>query len=292
MPQNDAKVEQRRLRSSYLTSTISISLLLLLLGSVGMLLLYTNRLSNYIKENIHFKIILYDNLPEVEILRIKKSLDVKQYVKKTTYINKEQAAIDLKEALGEDFIETLGYNPLSPTIEVKFLASYANNDSIPVIERDLKEFDGIKEVYYQKNLVEELNANVKKISLVILFFSMLLLLIALTLINNTIRLTIYSRRFLIRTMQLVGATPSYILRPFLFRGAIQGLIGSMIAILLITLLVFSLQDQMEGLINLNDLQLIFILFPGIIVLGVLINWVSTYFAVSKYLRIKTDKLYT
>lgn len=292
MPQNDAKVEQRRLRSSYLTSTISISLLLLLLGSVGLLLLYTSRLSVYIKENIHFKIILYDNLPEVEILRIKKSLDVKQYVKKTTYINKEQAAIELREALGEDFIETLGYNPLLPTIEVKFLASYANNDSIPKIERDLKEFDGIKEVYYQKNLIQELNDNVKKISLIILFFSMLLLLIALTLINTTIRLTIYSRRFLIRTMQLVGATPAYIRRPFLYRSAIQGLIGSLIAILLITLFIYFLQDQMGELIKLNDLQIILILFPGIIAMGVLINWISTYLAVSKYLHIKTDKLYT
>jgi cell division transport system permease protein len=292
MPQNDAKVEQRRLRSSYLTSTISIALLLFLLGMVGVLLLYTNRLSNYIKENIHFKIILYDNLAEAEILRIKKSLDVKSYVKETKYINKEEAAVALRESLGEDFIETLGYNPLSPTIEVKFLASYANNDSIPVIEKDLKEFSGIKEVYYQKNLIQEVNENVKKISLIILFFSLLLLAIALFLINNTIRLTIYSRRFLIRTMQLVGATPGFVRRPFLYRSAIQGLVGALVAILLISTPLYFLQDQLDELIKLNDIQLILILFPSIILLGISLNWISTYMAVSKYLRIKTDKLYT
>jgi cell division transport system permease protein len=198
----------------------------------------------------------------------------------------------LKEALGEDFIETLGYNPLMPTIEVKFLASYANNDSIPAIERDLKEFDGIKEVYYQKNLIQELNDNIKQISLIILFFSILLLIIALFLINNTIRLTIYSRRFIIRTMQLVGATPAYIRRPFLYRSAIQGLIGGMISIMLITISIYFFQDMLGELIKLNDLQIILILFPAIIVLGIALNWISTYLAVSKYLRIKTDKLYT
>lgn len=292
MPNNTAQVEKRRLRSSYVTSTISISLLLLLLGLVGMLLLKTNHLRNYVRENIHFKVILFDHVPEVEIFRIQKSLDAREYVKETTYIRKEDAAADLKEALGEDFIETLGYNPLMPTIEVKFLASYANNDSIHIIENDLKEFDGIKEVYYQKDLIQAVNDNIKLISLYILMFSAIIFIIALSLINNTIRLSVYARRFIIRTMQLVGATSGYIRRPFLAKSVFQGAIAGLIANLILTVLVYFLQKQLGDDILLDDLLTIGILYGIVIMLGIIINWLSSYFAVNKYLRMKTDKLYT
>jgi cell division transport system permease protein len=292
MPKSDLKIENRRLRSSYLISTISIALLLLLLGTVGLLLLNTNRLSNYVKENIHFKVFLDDELREVDIFRIQKALDTRNYVKETKYIPKEEAAAELQEALGEDFLQSLGYNPLSPTIEVKFMASYANNDSIPIIEKDLKEFEGIKEVYYQKNLIQAVNENVRKISLSILFFSIFLFLIALTLINNTIRLSIYSKRFIIRTMQLVGATHSYIRRPFLAKSVLQGILAALIAIALLTGLIYGIQNQVEGIIELGDVELLVALFVLIIILGIVMNWISTWFAVSRYLRIKTDKLYT
>lgn len=292
MPKNQAIVEQRRLRSSYITSTISIALLLLLFGLVGLLLLKANQLSDYVRENIHFKVILNDNIPEVEIFRIQKSLDAKPYVKETKYINKEEAAIGLQEALGEDFIETLGYNPLLPTIEVKFLASYANNDSIPIIENDLKEFAAIKEVFYQKNLIQAVNDNIKRISFYILLFSGLIFLIALALINNTIRLAIYSKRFIIRTMQLVGATAGYIRRPFLYKSALQGLIAALIANLFLTLLIYYLQNQIQDRIFLNNMKILAILYGIVIFIGVLLNWFSTYLAVSKFLHINTDKLYT
>lgn len=292
MSKKNAKIENRRLRSSYVISTISISLLLLLLGTVGLLLLNTNRLGNYVKENIHFKVILEDDLREVDIFRIQKALDARAYVKETEYINKEQAAVDLQQALGEDFLQTLGYNPLLPTIEVKFLASYANNDSIAVIEADFKEFDGIKEVYYQKNLIEAVNENVRKISLFILFFSAFLFLIALTLINNTIRLSVYSKRFIIRTMQLVGATSNYIRRPFLIKSVFQGIISALLSIALLTMGIYFLQEEVAGIVTLNDIELLLVLFAIVITLGIVINWISTYFAVSKYLRIKKDKLYT
>lgn len=292
MPKKEAKIEQSRLRSSYFTSTLSISLLLLLLGTVGLLLLNTNRLSNYVKENIHFKVILNENLREVEIFRIQKSLDARAYVKETKYIDKEKAAVELQDALGEDFIETLGYNPLLPTIEVKFLASYANTDSIPIIENDLTEFEGIKEVYYQKNLIQAVNENVRLISLTILFFSAFLFLIALTLIHNTIRLSVYSKRFIIRTMQLVGATSGYIRKPFLLRSALQGFISGLISILLLTALIYLIQDQMEGIVQLSDVKLLLFLFGSVLLLGIILNWISTFFAVTKYLTIKKDKLYT
>ncbi len=292
MSKNEVKIEKRRLRSSYFTSTISITLLLILLGSIGLLLLNTKRISDYVRENIIFKVILKDNIREVDIFQIQKALDAKRYVKETVYIPKEQAAVELQQELGEDFIEHIGHNPLLPSIEVKFLASYANNDSIAVIESELKEFDQIKEVYYQKNLIHTVNENVKKISLVVLIFSCFLLLIAIALINNTIRLAIYSKRFIIRTMQLVGATAGYIRRPFLFRSILQGIVGALIAMAVLVGFIYFLQNEMSGIIRLTDMTVLLLLFTIVMILGIIINWLSTYAAVSKYLRIKTDKLYT
>jgi cell division transport system permease protein len=291
MSNTEIKLEKRRLRSSYFTSTISITLLLILLGTVGLLLLNTKRLSDYVRENIAFKVILKDNVRDVDIFRIQKTLDAKKYVKETKYITKELAAIELQKELGENFIDFIGHNPLLPSIEVKFLASYANTDSIRRIEKDLKEFTEIKEVYYQKNLVHTVNDNVNKITLFVLVFSSFLLLIAIALINNTIRLAVYSKRFIIRTMQLVGANAGHIRRPFLYRSAIQGVIGALLAIANLTALIYFIQDQMNGIISLTDIRILSALFVIVLILGVMINWVSTYAAVTRYLHIKTDKLY-
>lgn len=291
MSKREVKIERRRLRSSYITSTISITLLLILLGFVGLLLLNTKRISDYVRENIIFKVILKDNIREVDIFTIQKALDAKIYVKETEYIPKEKAALELQEELGEDFIEHIGHNPLLPSIEVKFLATYANSDSIALIEQDLKEFDLIKEVYYQKNLIHTVNENVRNISLLILILSAFLLLIAVALINNTIRLAVYSKRFIIRTMQLVGATAGYIRMPFLYRSIVQALIGSFFAIAVLLGLVYFIQDKMNGIIRLNDFKTLGLLFAIVILLGIVINWISTYSAVTKYLTMKTDKLY-
>ena len=265
---------------------------MVLLGSVGLLLLNTKRISDYVRENILFKVILKDNVREVDIFQIQKALDAKPYVKETVYIPKEKAAIELQEELGEDFIEHIGHNPLLPSIEVKFLASYANNDSISRIEADLKEFEQIKEVYYQKNLIHTMNENVRRITLGVLVFSSLLLLIAIALINTTIRLSIYSKRFLIRTMQLVGASVGYIRKPFLLRSVLQGLIGALLAITVLLGLVYFLQNVMNGIIRIDDFRILAILFGIVVLLGIFINWLSTLAAVTKYLKIDTDKLYT
>jgi cell division transport system permease protein len=291
MSKNEVVIERRRLRSSYFTSTVSISLLLILLGSVGLLLLNTKRISDYVRENIIFKVILKDNIREVDIFQIQKALDAKKYVKETVYIPKEKAALELQEELGEDFIEHIGHNPLLPSIEVKFLASYANNDSIKIIEEDLREFEEINEVYYQKNLIHTVNENVRKITFLVLIFSSFLLLIAITLINNTIRLSIYSKRFIIRTMQLVGATAAYIRKPFLYRSVIQGILGALIAIAVLIGFVYFLQDEMSGIIRLNDIKTLAILFGIVMLMGIFVNWISTFAAVTKFIRIKTDKLY-
>jgi cell division transport system permease protein len=291
MIRNEIKTERRRLRSSYFTSTISITLLLILLGTIGLLVLNTKRLSDYVRENIVFKVILNDNVREIDIFRIQKSLDARPYVKETEYITKESASEQLKKELGEDFIEFIGHNPLLPSIEVKFLASYANNDSIVKIEKDLKEFDEIKEVYYQKNLIHTVNENVKKITFFVLIFSCFLLLIAIALINNTIRLAIYSKRFLIKTMQLVGATAGFIRRPFIYTSIIQGAIGALFAIINLIGLIYFIQKQMVGIISLADIKILSILFGVVLFLGIIINWMSTYAAVTKYLYLKPDKLY-
>src|SRR6056297_1571436 len=229
MAKKEPAVTKRRLRSSYLTS-ISITLVLFMLGVLGLLILNAQRLSEYVKENIGFSIILKENVKEVDVILLQKTLDAAEYVKSTKYITKEQAAKELQEELGENFIDFLGYNPLLASIEVHLYADYANPDSIKIIEQDFQQYELIKEVFYQKSLVSLVNENIRKISFIILVFSGLLFLIAIALINNTIRLSVYSKRFIINTMQLVGATRGFIRRPFLFRSVWQGIVAALLAI--------------------------------------------------------------
>ena len=222
---------------------------------------------------------------------MQKVLDATEYVKSTEYITKEQAARLLQQDLGEDFISFLGYNPLLSAIDVRLKASYANNDSISWIEKDLLANPKIKEVFYQKSLVNMVNENVKKISLVILAFSSLLLVISIALINNTIRLSIYSKRFLIKSMQLVGATQGFIRKPFVITGMIQGIYGALIAIGLLVGVLYIAQKEVPELFELQDMELFLSLFGIVMVLGIFISWISTAMAVRKYLRLKTEDMY-
>jgi cell division transport system permease protein len=291
MAKKEPAVTKRRLRSSYLTSVISITLVLFMLGVLGLLILNAQRLSEYVKENIGFSIILKENIKEVDVILLQKTLDASEYVKSTKYITKEQAAKELQEELGENFIEFLGYNPLLASIEVHLYADYANPDSIKVIEQDFQQYEQIKEVFYQKSLVSLVNENIRKISLIILIFSGLLFLIAMALINNTIRLSVYSKRFIINTMQLVGATRGFIRRPFLYRSVWQGILSALLAIGLLIGVLYLAQKEFKEVINLQDIEIIGSLFLGVLVLGIVINWISTFFAVTKYLRMNVDKLY-
>lgn len=289
-----AHLEERfgtKLRSTYLSTVISVSLVLFMLGLLGLIILHANKLSDYVKENIGFTVMLKDSVKEADVTRIQKELDAASYVKSTNYITKEQAARDLQVDLGEDFIKFLGYNPLPPSIDVRLNAEYANNDSILKIETELLRNQSVKEVYYMKSLVGLVNDNLKKIGFIVFGFSSLLLLIAIGLINNSIRLSIYSKRFLIKTMLLVGATPSFIRSPFMWRGIRHGLYGAVIAILLLSGLVYMVQKQMPELVALADGKMIITLYILVVCLGVVITFVSTYFAVRKYLRLKTDQLY-
>ena len=291
MKKKETGITRRKLRSSYFTSIISISLVLFLLGLVGLLLLDAQRLSTYVLENLGFSVVLKDDAKEVDIIRLQKNLDAKPYVKSTNYITKEEAAKETSEELGENFIEFLGYNPLPASIEVKFYASYANPDSIASIEKELQRFDEVDEVMYQESLIHLVNENVRKISLIILGFSAVMFFIAVALVNNTIRLSVYARRFLINTMQLVGATGPFIRKPFLLKSAGHGIFAAIIAILLLSGVVYLVQQEFREVISFEDYSILAILFIIVLVLGVVLNLISTFFAINKYLRMKSDDLY-
>lgn len=291
MSNKENRTYSRRIRSSVLTSIISISLVLLLLGLVGLLLVNGRNVRKQVLESIGFNVILKENIKEADIYQLQKILDSRDYILSTEYITKEEAALETEQMLGEDFIHFLGYNPLPPSLRVRLHQQWTHPDSVMMIEQDLLHYDSIEEVYYKKSLLYAINENIRQISLIILGFSLLLTLISVTLINNTIRLSVYSRRFIINTMQLVGATRSFIRRPFLYRSAVNGFTASIIALSLILLLVYLLQDEFEGVISLRDYDILALLALAVIITGMLINWVSTFFAVNKYLNIKTDKLY-
>lgn len=286
------KAINRRLTASYLTSVVSIMLVLFMLGLVGILLLNAKKLADYVRENIGISVYIQENTREVDIFNLQKMLDSKQYVKETRYITKEQAADQFKKELGEDFVEFLGYNPLPASIDVRLESNYANPDSFQMMERWLKKYHQVADVVYQKDLIYAVNQNIRKISMILLAFSILLFLIALTLINNTIRLSVYAKRFIIRTMQLVGAQPALIRRPFLFRALSQGFLASLCAMALLVLTMGAAEQQMEGIFNFRDFRIMGLLFATLLISGVLIAWVSTWFSVNKYLKMKTDYLYT
>jgi len=293
MPSKEDKYYKKRVNSSIITSVISITLVLFTLGVLGLIVLQANSLSNYIKENIGFEIIIKEGVREADILYFQKTLDQEPYVKTTEYITKEEAAERLTDMLGEEFTDFLGDedNPLLPSIDVRFRADWANNDSLAVIEQSVLTNDIVKEVYYQKSLVNIINKNVRKISLILLGVSLLLLLIALALINNTIRLSVYSKRFTIRSMQLIGATQRFIRRPFVMKGILQGMLSAVLAMMLISMIVAGLKKNIPELAVLIDVRMIIYLFSFILVLGILFAGLSTYFAVNKYLRMRTDRLY-
>ena len=280
-----------RLRGSYLTLIISISLVLFLLGVLGMVLINARVLSDYFRESLSFSIMLDEEVKEADIRMLQKDMDAKPYVKLTEYISKDEAASKLKGDLGEDFINFLGYNPLSPSIDVYLYAGYTSPDSVAKIEKYILEYPFVKEVYYQESLLYLINENVKKISFFLLIISSFLFLIALTIINNSIRLSVYSKRFLIRTMQLVGATRSFIRRPFLLRSALHGLIAALIAMTLLLGLLYLFEKEFFMLFTFQNTSMLLLLGAAIITTGIFINLISTFFSVNRYLTISEDKLY-
>ena len=291
MKKKESGLARAKLRGSYLTLVISVSLVLFLLGILGLVLINAKELSDYFRESLSFSVMLDDEAREADIRMLQKDLDAKPYVKSTVYVSKDEAAAKMKEDLGEDFISFLWDNPLPPTIDVYLFAGYTSPDSVARIEKYVLEYPFVKEIYYEESLLFLINENVRKVSLFLLVISAFLFLIAVTIINNTIRLAIYSKRFLIRTMELVGATRSFIRKPFLVRSVYHGIIAALIAMTLLMGLLYLIEKKFYMMFYFHSIRLLVILCVALVILGILINLVSTFLSVDRYLDISEDKLY-
>ena len=291
MANQDKKKSGIKVKTSYVSTIISISLVLFMLGMLGIILVNAKQISDHVKENIGFSLYLKEDLSSKELSNLQSLLEAKEFTKRIEYIDKDQAAELLKEDLGEDFIDFLDYNPLMASIDLYLKADYAEESSISLINTELKKLPAVKQVEYQKDLISAVNANIRKIGFILLGFSILLLIVVIALINNTIRLAIYSKRFLIKTMQLVGATGGFIRRPFVARGMLNGLISGIIAILLLLGVMYSVGNNIPEFFELQNFNVYFILFAAVIVLGILISWISTSLAVRKFLRMQSGDLY-
>jgi len=285
------KYAKRRARSSAASTIVGISLVLFMIGAMALLLLNARKLSIYVKENIQLQVFVNDQVKEVDIIQLKKTIDSEAYPRETKYVSKEEAAETLQKDLGEDFITFLGYNPLLPSIDIKLKADYAHPDSMEWIAKSLQQNTAVHEVAYSPDLIQQVYDNVNRITLILLIFSGLLLLVAIALINNTIRLAMYARRFTIRSMQLVGATSWFIKRPFLGQGLLHGIYGSIIAIGMLGGLIYLAQHEMPEFFELQDLQTFAMVFAIVLATGIIISITSTLFAVQRYLRLKLDDLY-
>lgn len=282
---------KRRLKTSSLTVIVSLALVLFMLGLLGLVVLNARKLSKHIKENIGFQVILKDTATAAQTDALQQEISAAPFAKSISHITKEQAAEKLQQDLGEDFISFLGYNPLLSSLDVKLNEEYAHSDSLAGIEKNLLQKPYVKEVVYHKDMIKQVNENAKVVSLYILIFSGLLLIVAIALINNTIRLSIYSKRFLIRTMYLVGATRVFISKPFIFKGIRQGVIAGILAGALLAGFLVVSTNYIPDLLQLQDENMLAILFGGIVLLGVLISGISAMFSVMRYLRLKTSDLY-
>ncbi len=280
-----------RVKTNYISTIISISLVLFMLGLLGLIVLNAKQISDHVKQNIGFSLFIHEGTSPAEVQAMEDKIQARPYTNRIEFIDKEAAAEMLQEDLGEDFVEFLGYNPLSSSLDVYLNANYAEADSIQWIATELKRFKMVKEVSYQQDLISEVNDNIQKIGFILLGFSALMLIVVIALINNTIRLAIYSKRFLIKTMQLVGATGGFIRRPFVGRGVLNGILSGVIANALLIGVLYWVSVNIPELMELQNINVYLIIFSSVIVLGILISWISTSLAVRKFLRIQSGDLY-
>ena len=283
--------QKRRLISSYFSVVLSIGLVLFLLGVLGLLVINTQKLGNHFKEQITLSVYLKDNAKTAEIEQLQKSLAFAEYTKATTYISKEEAAEQYSEDIGENFIEFLGYNPLKNAVDVNLKADFVSPTQIAEIAEDIASKTYVDEVSYDKPLIALLNDNVRRIGLWILIASGVFTLISVLLINSSIRLSIYSKRFIIKTMQMVGATKTFIRRPFIWTNIKLGMLGAFLALIALGVVLYYVDQNFPELALTQDLLVLVVLFLGIFGLGVIISWASTHFATQRFLNLRTDDLY-
>ena len=275
----------------FITSSISTMLVLLLLGMVVFFVMSDNNLSDYVRENIGFTILVSDDMKEPEALKFQKELNGKAFVKESQYISKEQALKEQTEAMGTDPAEFLGYNPFTASIEIKLNAEYANSDSIAWIEKLILKNKKVMEVSYPQDLLDAVNRNIQRISMLLLGLAALLTLISFALINNTIRLAIYSKRFLIHTMKLVGASWGFIRKPFLVRNLWIGILAAVLADAVLMGMAYMLVKYEPELIDIVTPQTMLWVLLSVFVFGVAITWMCAYISINKYLRMKASTLY-
>ena len=291
MGKGENKIMRRRLVNAYLSSVISISLVLLLVGVASMLLVNARSVSDYFKENMQVSVLMKDSVPEEKAAAFAESLLDERYIKTATFISREQGEAELADLLGEDFVDIFETSPIPASVEITLDADYVSSDSLEVVKEEISKSPLVAEVNYQGSLVDALNANLNKISLILAFFIGLMLFISYVLINNTVRLNVYARRFTIHTMQLVGATRSFIRAPFLIQSAFQGVFSAFVAIIALIVILFFLRNGFEQLFEIFRLDLLLLVMGIVLVSGLVICVTSTYFVVNKLVSLKKAELY-
>lgn len=291
MSKAENKIMRRRLMNAYLSSVISISLVLLLVGVASMLLVNAKSVSDYFKENMQVSVLMKQNVSDEKALEFREMLEDERYIKSTTFISKEQGQRELAAQLGEDFLDVFETSPIPVSIDVTLTADYVSADSLEMVRAEISESSLVDEVVYQRSLVDALNANLSRISFILGIFIALLLFISFVLINNTVRLNVFARRFTIHTMKLVGATRSFIRAPFLVQSAFQGLFAAFIAIIILVGLMFIMRSEFSQLFEIFRMDLLLIVIGIVIVSGLVICLVSTYFVVNKLISLRKDELY-
>ena len=285
------KMMRRRLANAYLSSIISISLVLLLVGLASMLLVNAKTISDYFKENMQVSVMMKQNVSDDSALAYKAKLDKERYIKSSVFVSKEQGMREMADMLGEDFLDVFETSPIPVSIDITLTADYVSADSLEVVRAEIGKSSLVDEVVYQRSLVDALNANLSRISLILAVFIALLLFISFVLINNTVRLNVFARRFTIHTMKLVGATKSFIRAPFLVQSAFQGVFAAIVSIIALVVMLFFVKSEFEQLFEVFRLELL-LLVAGIVLLsGLVICVVSTYFVVGKLVSLKKDELY-
>ena len=282
---------KRRLITSYFSVIVSITLVLFLMGFFSFLVLSANKLANYFKEQVTVTVLIKDDAKNADIEQLQKTLSVASFVKSVRFVSKEVAAEKFSKDIGEDFVTFIGTNPLQNTIDLSLKAEYAEPDKMREIKRELEQNSFVTEVVYDQSLVALIHENVNRIGIVTLIFSALFTFVSILLINASIRLSIYSKRFIIKTMQLVGATRSFIRRPVLWTNVRLGILSALIAIVLFYLSLLAIVKSYPEFNILMDTGTLSIVFISIITIGILISWLSTYFATQRFLNLNTNDLY-
>ncbi len=288
MDQQFEEFQKKRLLSSYLSVIVIISIVLFLFGVLGLSVISIKSVGNSFKEKLTVSIYLKDDIKNVEINQLKNSLIMSSYIKNIEFISKDEAAIFMEEEYGEDFIDDIGYNPLVNSIDINIKANYINNRTLDSISTKILEYKFVDDIIYDRDLISIMNKNLNKIAFWIFPASIIFTLIAFLIINSSIRLSVFSKRHTIKTMQMVGATKDFIRRPFIVQNIKLSLISSIIASIGLTILIAYI-NQTVSIMEVLNISLLAILFVFIIILGIVISWSSTYFATQNILNLNTEK---